>query len=68
MLEMTTTALHKFKLRWKSEQMVYIAGTNVENPKNFTFEAADAQSFVVHAVEELEALGVLLDRRGSTKA
>eukprot|EP00973_Karenia_brevis_P081883 11353145-Karenia_brevis.AAC.1 len=63
---MVTGVFYKFKLRWKSKEMKYIAGTNLSDPQNFSIKTGCGESLQVDAVEEMEVLGVMLDRRGGT--
>eukprot|EP00973_Karenia_brevis_P006522 887447-Karenia_brevis.AAC.1 len=54
MAQMLTQRLHLHKLRWKVQEMVYIAGTNILEPTDFSFKDGHGQTLFVKAVDELE--------------
>lgn len=61
-------ALYRKGFKWKPSSIECLSSANVAKQLAFSFKAPDGTSLEVKAVDHLIALGVLLDRCGSTEA
>ena len=66
MFEELTAAIYNNKLRWKGGELKYMTGTNVEGCGDYHTMMPDGEVLDIAYTEELEVLGVMLDRRGAT--
>ena len=57
-------AIYNNKLRWKGGELKYMTGTNVEGCGDYLTMMPDGEVLDIAYTEELEVLGVMLDRRG----
>eukprot|EP00973_Karenia_brevis_P042596 5896741-Karenia_brevis.AAC.1 len=65
---MASKKVYAGKLQWKLEALEYITGSNIESCAPLVQELPDGEGAWIKYVDELEVLGVLLDRRGGTNA
>ena len=67
MFQMLSEVLCKNDLKWKAAELQYITSTNVEHFGDIDVCLPDGVGAKLLYKEELEVLGVILDRRGGTK-
>ena len=63
---MMSRAVYKAKFKWKREELSYIAGLSAGAMEHLIEELPDGEGAWIKPKQELEALGVMLDRRGNT--
>ena len=67
MINDTSACIHRVGLAWKLSSVEVICSSNTKSDCIFTALEADGKALTLQPTEELLALGVLLDRKGSTQ-
>eukprot|EP00973_Karenia_brevis_P054740 7609511-Karenia_brevis.AAC.1 len=67
MFDMITAAIYQHDLRWKSAELQFIAGTNVDGTADVDVDTPEGP-MKLKFVEVMRVLGVMLDRRGGPGA
>ena len=68
MFDMLTDKLYAIFLKWKTEELTFITGSNITGVSDRVVQMPDGKSATVRWCTEMQVLGVMLDQKGDTLA